>query len=367
MNEAIVLADKAKGLTFPNPAVGAVIVKHGIIVGRGATDVAGGPHAEKRALAQAGAKAKGGTLYVTLEPCCHFGRTPPCTNAIIDAGIIRVIVSVKDPNPLVAGKGIGQLQRHGIEVLSGLQKAEASRLNEDFFFSIIQKRPWITLKLAMTLDGCIADSHGDSKWITSSAARTYVHELRRKHSAIAVGSGTVKADDPQLTVRHIAGYSPARIIFSSRPLPRKSAIANSTRQVRTIVVMSGGPARSIRKNPAGVETWHTGEVDPVKSMAQFLEMAYSQGITSIFVEGGHQIATFLLEHQLVNRLHIIYGNKILGGGLSGFDFSKSLPLSNAFSLERFESTTIGDNIAITGTILYNQENSRKLSTIQDTK
>jgi diaminohydroxyphosphoribosylaminopyrimidine deaminase/5-amino-6-(5-phosphoribosylamino)uracil reductase len=216
MRRALALARKAKGGTFPNPAVGAVVVGvGGDIVGEGATGVCGGPHAEKRALKKAGGKALGATMYVTLEPCSHFGRTPPCADDIIKAGIRRVVAAVKDPNPLVCGKGIRKLKAHGIDVSTGLSAREATQINEDFFWAVTQKRPWVSLKLAMTLDGRIADCAGGSKWITSDAARREVQEIRRHHSAVAVGKNTLLCDDPKLTAR-CGGKTcyPARVIFA---------------------------------------------------------------------------------------------------------------------------------------------------------
>ena len=185
MARAIEIAWNAKGKTFPNPAVGAVVVSENTTVGMSATQPCGGPHAERVALARAGGRARGATLYVTLEPCCHQGKTPPCTDAVIAAGIRRVVAAVVDPNPLVNKKGLARLRSAGIQVATGLLREEAALVNEDFFWAITKHQAWITLKLACTLDGRIADEQGESKWITGTQARRFAHELRRRHAAIA--------------------------------------------------------------------------------------------------------------------------------------------------------------------------------------
>ena len=202
-------------------------------------------------------------FVVTLEPCCHFGKTPPCTEQIIASGIKRVIFSVKDPNPLVGGKGAQRLTQNGIEVSEGLLQEQATELNEDFFWSITNKQAWVSLKLAMTLDGKIADTAGSSKWITGESAREYVHELRRCHAAVAVGKGTLQADDPQLTVRHKKGYSPARIIFSSdNQISQNSYFFLHSAETRSIVVVSGGDSSEIKKNRDRILVYRTNRQNP---------------------------------------------------------------------------------------------------------
>jgi diaminohydroxyphosphoribosylaminopyrimidine deaminase/5-amino-6-(5-phosphoribosylamino)uracil reductase len=349
MREALALADRVKGTTIPNPAVGAVIVQGDTVVGRGATQPAGGPHAEVVALREAGALARGATAYVTLEPCNHVGLTPPCTAALVEAGVATVFASVKDPNPLVRGKGIRLLRGKGITVHTGLLEKEASRLNEDFFWSITRRRPWLTLKLAFTLDGQIADLNGHSRWITNHASRRFVHDLRRRHAAIAVGGATVVADDPQLTVRHVAGPSPARIVFTSHPARlRRTNIWTTAGRIRSIAVTPGGKAGAKRKLVCGVEQWYTGERDEHRHMLAFLDMAYGEKLSSILIEGGRHLASSFLEHDLVNRLWLFYGNRLIGGGLSGIEFAASLPLPHAIRLDGMEITPFADNICITG-------------------
>ena len=345
------LAVKAKGFTHPNPAVGAVVVKNGDIIGNGATAAAGGPHAEKTALAMAGSRAAGATLYVTLEPCCHFGRTAPCTDAIINAGIKEVIVSVRDPNPLVAGKGINRLRRRGISVKTGLLHNEAAALNEDFFWAITRKRTFITLKLALTLDGRISDTAGDSKWITSTALREVVHQLRSTHAAVAVGSGTLAADNPQLTVRTGRNTHPGRIIFTSTPetIPKKSWFFLHARENRSIAVVRKRSRQHIATDPAtGLEYWYTGSADRRQSMINFTEMAFFQNLTSVFVEGGQQIASTLLEGGLVNRLYLFFGNRIVGKGKNGILFRSGLPIAESIRLADRKNILIGDDVYVTG-------------------
>ncbi len=348
MKRALDLARLAKGRTFPNPAVGAVVVSSGEIAGEGATQTCGGAHAEKTALVAAGDKAQGATLYVTLEPCCHFGRTPPCTDFIIKSGIKRVFVSVKDPNPLVDGKGIEQLRNSGIEVSVGMLADEARELNEDFFWAITKKRAWVTLKLALTLDGMIADAKGDSKWITTESSRKLVHELRRCHAAVAVGRKTLELDDPQLTVRYVDGPSPARIVFSpDENIPYQSYFCTHAEESRTIVVVRGGAAADITTR-SGIEFWYTGQNDHEASLYSFLEMAFLQNITSVLIEGGQTLASRFLESGFVNRVYLFYGNKLLGSGKKGISFIQEFPVSSSFHLEKVRYSQIGTDFLVCG-------------------
>ena len=350
MSLAITLAQEVKGTTFPNPAVGAVIVKNGIIAGKGATSYCGGPHAEINALKAAGGKARGATLYVTLEPCCHFGKTSPCTGALINAGITRVHVSIKDPNPLVNGKGIQALRKHGIEVITGCMEDEAERINEDFFFWITQCLPWVSVKLAMTLDGRIADAAGASQWITSAEARNYGHYLRARHAAIGIGRTTLEKDDPKLTVRLGKGPNPVRFVFSSKASAPSGSyfVAIAKKLSRSILVVAGGASCSREKLKTGVEVWRTGTTDKNKSLRSFLQMAGSEGLSSVLIEGGSKLASSFIENRLVNRLYLFYGNRILGGGLPGLAFSRSLALDKSITLNRLETMSLGKDFMVTG-------------------
>ncbi len=350
MARALGLAWAAKGKTFPNPAVGAVVVSKGKIVGTGATQFCGGPHAEKVALRMAGKRATDATLYVTLEPCCHYGRTPPCTKAVISAGIKRVVVAINDPNPLVNGKGFALLKAAGIAVDTGLLQDEAAAVNEDFFWAITKKRAWITLKLACTLDGRIADEQGDSRWITGREARTFGHELRRRHAGVAIGRITLERDNPRLTVRHMKGFSPARIVFTSlEKVPLNTYFSRHAKKARCIVVVSGKGRRTIVRNAnSGLEYWHTGEKETHAHLSVFLEMAFENNIISVLIEGGQRLASSFLESGLVNRVYLFYGNKILGRGREGMLFSKGLPINKCISLNKKQIFLLGDTIGITG-------------------
>jgi len=349
MAAALKLAEKAKGTTFPNPAVGAVIVANNVIVGTGKTSEYGGPHAERNALKKAGELAKNATLYVTLEPCDHFGKTPPCTDAIIASGITRVFVSMKDPNPLVSGRGIRRLRNRGIAVHTGLLRREAAALNEDFVWWITAKKPWIALKLALTLDGRIADEWGASRWITSPASRRFVHTLRSRHCAVAVGAVTLCRDDPRLSVRHGGGVDPVRIVFSSNHrLSAKSYFMRNAHATRSIIVSAGGKKPFKEHFANGLELWHTGQREMDKSLRSFLRMAYDEGLSSILIEGGGKLASSFMENRCVNRVYLFYGNKLLGNGVQGFSFEKGLRLSRAAALREPIVRTFGDDIMVTG-------------------
>ena len=350
MARALKLAWSVKGKTVPNPAVGALVVSKGEVVGTGATAPCGGPHAEITALRKAGKRALGGTLYVTLEPCCHYGHTPPCTDAIIAAGIERVVAATRDPNPLVNGRGMKVLQKAGIAVDAGLLREEAAAVNEDFFWAITRKRSWITLKLACTLDGRIADERGESKWITGDAARTFAHELRRRNAAVAVGRTTLERDDPKLSVRHLKGFAPARCVFTSgASLPRNSYFYRHAKEVRSIVVIAGGNKKSVvLDSDSGIEYWFTGNKGRSKSLSVFTKMAFENNLTSVLVEGGSELASFFLENGLVNRVYLFFGNKVLGRGKDALLFKKGLRIDKGISLKSIDFLSFGDTFVVTG-------------------
>jgi diaminohydroxyphosphoribosylaminopyrimidine deaminase/5-amino-6-(5-phosphoribosylamino)uracil reductase len=356
MQAAISLAETVKGKTFPNPAVGAVIVANGIIVGQGATNPWGGLHAEKAAIAMAGEKTAGATMFVTLEPCCHHNKkTPPCTDTIIGAGISEVYVALEDPNPHVAGKGITQLREAGIRVHLGLLRDEAMLLNEDFIKSIITRNAWVSLKLAQTFDGKISDLNGDSKWITGEDSREYVHELRRRHAAVAVGLGTLRADNPQLNVRHKTGYNPARIIFATdENIPQSTFFAQNSIDTRSIVVIRNGDAGTIKKSDNGIEYWYLGNEPYRDALLLFLKIAYEQHIVSIFIEGGQRVASEFLHAGLVDRVYLFYGNRILGGGREGFQFTRPLAMKNGIFLNEIQFKTFKEDFMVTGKPVYTQ-------------
>ena len=292
MREALRLARNAEGRTTPNPLVGAVIVREGRIIAAGWHRKAGTPHAEVHALSMAGNLAQGATLYVTLEPCAHYGRTGPCAKAVAEAGIRRVVIGMKDPNPLVAGKGIQILQDAGVEVVCGVLESEAIRLNEVFLKWIAHKMPFVVLKTAMSLDGKIATAAGESRWVTNEVSRYRVHEYRDKYDGIMVGIGTVLADNPSLTTRlsDRKGKNLVRIIVDSQARTPLAAKVLTDGQARTIVaVTEQAPAdRVAALQAAGAEILVAGG-DVHVDLRQLLQKLGAQEICSVFVEGGGQV------------------------------------------------------------------------------
>lgn len=295
MGLALALGERHLGLTAPNPSVGCVIVKDGRVVGRGWTQPGGRPHAEAEALARAGEAAQGATAYVTLEPCSNWGKTPPCTKSLIEAGIARVVVGCVDPDPRVDGKGIAGLEQAGIEVRVGVREAEALAQNLGLYRRIRLGRPMIGLKLAMSLDGRIATRTGDSQWITGEAARAFGHRLRATHDAIMIGSGTALADDPLLSCRlpGLENRSPVRVVMDRRgrlsPQSRLKATADRLPLV------------------------HVTATDGDTSLAAVLTRLADQGITRLLVEGGATLATSLLGAGLVDRLYVFSAPSLIGG------------------------------------------------------
>ncbi len=334
MKRAIELAALGRGRTSPNPLVGAVIVKDGEIVGEGYHQKAGTPHAEVHALAAAGSEARGAALYVSLEPCCHHGRTPPCTEAIIKAGIKRVVIATLDPNPKVAGGGLAILQEAGIETKYGVMQEAAVELNEIFFKYIQSGLPFIALKTAMTMDGKIAACSGDSRWITGAEARQYVHRLRNTYDAIMVGIGTVLADNPQLNTRLNDGNSrdPVRIVIDSQlDLPLNSIIARSSREQSSIVFCGSNidEGRAEALSVQGAEIIRLELEDDRVPLSKVMTILADRDITSVLVEGGAEINASLLEAGLVDKYYWFIAPKLIGGrnaptpvGGAGYEFMR---------------------------------------------
>jgi diaminohydroxyphosphoribosylaminopyrimidine deaminase/5-amino-6-(5-phosphoribosylamino)uracil reductase len=319
MRAALALARRSLGRTWPNPAVGCVIVRDGRIVARGRTRDGGRPHAEADALAKAGELARGATVYVTLEPCAHHGRTPPCADALVEAGVARVISALEDPDPRVKGQGHARLEAAGIAVAIGEGAEEAGEINAGFFLRVREGRPLFHLKLASSLDGRIATAAGESKWITGEAARNDGHRLRATHDAILVGAGTVQADDPELTCRlpGLAGRSPVRLVLDSKAgLAAGSKLARTAREVPVWVLCTraASGARRDALREAGVEVIeveaaHDGRVDVVAA-AQALGQ---RGLTRVLVEGGGEVAAAFLKAGLIDRITSYRAGLILGG------------------------------------------------------
>ncbi len=320
MGRALDLAREGLGRVWPNPSVGCVIVKDGRILAEARTADGGRPHAEARALAMAGAAARGATAYVTLEPCSHLGATPPCADALAAAGIARVVVATADPDPRVDGRGLARLRAAGIRVELGLRDAEARRVNEGFFMRICTGRPHVTLKLASSLDGRIATATGESRWITGPEARAEVHRLRAASDAVMVGTGTARADDPMLTVRLGQGTDrrqPVRVLIDPRlDLPVDMAAIRSAAEVPTWLVATpaADPVRRREREAAGclvveAETDAAGALD----LPSVLRALAARGLTRLLVEGGARLATNLLREGLVDRLLWFRAPMLIGG------------------------------------------------------
>ena len=318
MNLALDLARKSEGQTNPNPLVGAVIVKSGKVVAKGYHEKAGLPHAEAIALNKAGTKARGADLYVNLEPCCHHGRTPPCTEAIISAGIKRVILGIRDPNRLVNGRGIRFLRKQGVEVVIGVLRRDCHKINEHFIKYITTGRPWVILKSAVSLDGKIATRTGDSKWITGSKARAYAHRLRSRVDAILVGAETVRMDDPQLTVRpkKKSMRNPVRIIVSGKGSISTSAkIFNNAHKERVIYVANASLPliRKKKLQKIGVEVLLVKYKKKKVDLPLLMDALGKMKITSIMIEGGSEISGNALKEKLIDKLIYFLAPKIIGG------------------------------------------------------
>ncbi len=315
---ALALAEQGRGYTSPNPVVGAVVVKDGRIVGRGWHQAAGGPHAEVHALDEAGALAGGATLYVTLEPCNHFGRTPPCTQKILDSGISRVVAAMADPNPDVAGNGAAHLEKSGIEVIIGIGENRARRQNESFIKYVKTKRPFVTLKMAATLDGRIATRTGDSRWVTGEAARGYVHELRHASDAIMVGVATVLADNPSLTARLTdkTGVNPKRIILDTNlSMPEHAKLLKIEPASDTVLVSgpSAAPEKKYLLEKQGITIIEARLADRGIDLDDLMARLGERGITSLLIEGGARVAASALKSGIVDKICFFYAPKILGG------------------------------------------------------
>lgn len=349
MRLALSLGRRGQGRTWPNPAVGCVIVKDGRVVGRGWTQPGGRPHAETEALAQAGDAARGATAYVSLEPCAHHGRTPPCAQALIDAGIARVVAPIEDSDARVAGQGFAMLRAAGIEVSTGLCVAEAEADLAGFFLKTDLGRPWVTLKLASSFDGRIATATGQSQWITGPRSRRLVHAMRARHDAVMVGAGTARADDPSLTVRDLGiAQQPVRVVVSRRlDLPLISALARSAKDV-PVWLMHGADADAERLRAwdgVGARLFSCAvsgaQLDPADILAQL----GSAGLTRVFCEGGSALAASLLSADLVDELAGFTAGLAIGAeglpaiGALGLDHLSEAPRYSLHDVQR-----VGDDV-----------------------
>jgi diaminohydroxyphosphoribosylaminopyrimidine deaminase / 5-amino-6-(5-phosphoribosylamino)uracil reductase len=315
MRVAVRLGRRGLGRTSPNPPVGAVVVKNGVVVGRGYHRRAGLPHAEVEALRVAGARARGATLYVTLEPCAHHGRTPPCTDAVRAAGVRRVVIGTRDPNPSVPGNGAARLRAAGIVVESGVLQPECDELSAAFRKHVTTGLPLVTLKLAASLDGRIATASGESRWITGEDSRRYVHRLRAEHDAILVGAQTVIRDDPELTCRLRGGRNPLRVVLDGRlRLPLRARVLTHTASAATLVVT--GPRASAAKirdvEVRGAQVLRLPLTAGHLSLPRLLRALGQRHIMSVLIEGGATVAAAAIRSRLVDRLLIFYAPKLIG-------------------------------------------------------
>ena len=353
MLQAIQLAKQGEGWTNPNPMVGAVIVKNGRIIGKGYHKKCGGLHAERNAIASLTESAEGATIYVTLEPCCHYGKTPPCTEAIIEQKIKRVVIGSRDPNPKVSGKGIKMLQEAGIEVIEDFMREECDRLNPVFFHYITTKTPYVVMKYAMTLDGKIATKTGASKWITGEAARAEVQHMRHRYMGIMAGIGTVIADDPMLNVRLEGWKSPIRILCDSGlRIPLDGQIVKSAGKYRTIVAYADSEnteAKRKRLHEMGVETICCPDENNQVDLKKLMKYLGEEGIDSILLEGGGTLNDSALRAGIVQEVQAFIAPKLFGGMNSktpvegiGVRFP-----SEAVKLKCTDICQIGEDIRIT--------------------
>ena len=342
MERTLTLARRAR--PSPNPRVGAVLVKGGKVVGEGFHEYAGGPHAEIVALKKAGEKARGATLYLNLEPCSHYGRTPPCTQALIAAGVKRVVAAMKDPNPRVNGNGAKKLEAACISVEFGLMEKEARELNEKWIHYIIRKMPFVTLKAGMSFDGKIAAADGKSKWITSEEARTRARRMRSEYDAILVGAGTVLADDPRLTA--LGGGDPVRVILDSGLSVPLGAKVFADDNVIIATTAKGGKAKKAVLKRKGVRIWVFGGGSRVNLRALLKKLA-ENGITSVLVEGGSEVAGSFVSQRLVDKFMFFVAPKILGGKKAkGVVGGEGFSLARAPALEFKRVERVGPDLLV---------------------
>ena len=351
MRHALALARKGAGRTAPNPAVGCVIVNSGTIVGEGWHRKAGTPHAEVHALRRAGSAARGADVYVTLEPCAHHGKTPPCAEALIEARVRRVFAAMEDPNPKVSGRGFEMLRAAGIEVDIGHLERESRLLNEPFIKHVTTSLPFVILKSALTLDGKTATENGDSKWITNDRSRRYVHRLRAMVDAVMVGIGTVVADDPQLTSRIAGGRDPLRVVVDSGlsiPLHvRLLHLHSASRTVIATLASSGQKVDTLREYGAEVLpcTEREGRVD----LRDLLARLGAMGVQSVLLEGGSRLAGEALRLGLIDKFLFFYAPKVIGGdGVGLFAGKGAATMADAVALRDIKVRRFGTDIMIEG-------------------
>ena len=354
---AMELAEKGRGMVEPNPMVGAVLVKNGEIVGRGYHQIFGGAHAEIHAIHEGGTNCKDATLYVSMEPCAHYGKTSPCVDAIIKAGIKTVVAAVIDPNPITSGKGIQKLKEAGVEVVVGVMEVQAKRLNVPFFKLIQKGLPYVTVKWAMSIDGKIATHTGESRWITCEESRKYVHKIRGQMDGIVVGINTVMRDDPLLTCRIEGGRNPKRIVVDSNAaLPVNSRLLSTINEGEIIVAVGKNAQRyRIEKlEQLGCKIVQTQDVEGRVDLQELFRRLGEMELTNILVEGGSRIITSVIEGRLADRVMVFVAPVIIGGtGATspvvgtGIEKMSEAAEINEVSIKRFS-----DDIVIEGILKY---------------
>jgi len=353
MRVALAMARKGAGHVNPNPMVGAVVVKDSVEIARGWHHRFGEAHAEPDALNQLTVEeTRGADLYVNLEPCSFFGKTPPCTERIIEAGIARVYIGMTDPNPRVSGRGVARLRAAGIDVLEGVLASECQKLNESFITAMMQNRSFVTLKLAMTLDGKIALPNGKSQWITGTASRTDVHAFRSTQDAVVTGIGTVLADDCRLDVRHVQGPSPWRIVLDPYlDIPLHAKIIQHAETVPTVVVTGEGvkPSEKLTQlKSLGVQHWMLNETEGRIDLEPLLKKLYDHDLHAVMVEAGRGVATSFLKSGRVDKIRAYVAPKIFGQGLSPIGDLGLTDPADAFCMKETIMSPIGDDFLIEG-------------------
>jgi diaminohydroxyphosphoribosylaminopyrimidine deaminase/5-amino-6-(5-phosphoribosylamino)uracil reductase len=349
MQRALELAERGRGYVEPNPLVGAVAVRDGELVGEGWHQRFGESHAEVNALAAAGEAARGATLFVTLEPCCHHGKTPPCTDAVVRAGVRRVVAAMTDPFPEVAGKGVAILRAAGVDVAVGIEEKPARRLNAPYLKLLTTGRPYVHAKWAMTLDGKIATRTGDSRWISSEASRRRVQELRGRMDGIVVGIGTVLSDDPLLTARPPGPRTPTRIVLDGKGrLPADSQLARTAREIPTLIISTAQGEASLRR--LGCEVLCVAIDDRRPSVATILEELGRRKMTNILVEGGSEVLGAFLDGSAFDEIHVFIAPMLIGGGeavtaISGLGGER---IADSFRLAEWKTESLDGDLYIHG-------------------
>ncbi|MBS3105752.1 bifunctional diaminohydroxyphosphoribosylaminopyrimidine deaminase/5-amino-6-(5-phosphoribosylamino)uracil reductase RibD [Candidatus Woesearchaeota archaeon] len=347
MDLAIKLAERGKGITSPNPMVGCIVVKRGRIVGKGFHKKAGTEHAEVLALNDAGKKAINSTLYVNMEPCSHWGRTPPCTERIVEAGVREIIIGMKDPNPLV--DGFRELKFRGLKTKIGILEKDAKKLNEVFIKYIKTKRPFVILKVAMSVDGKIATSTGDSKYITSKEARTYVHQLRSDVDAVMIGLNTLLRDNPELTPRLVKGKDPMKIVVdSSLKIPKSCNLMKDPAKL-IIATTSKAPKNAVKKlQQKGINVIVTKSKNGMVELQDLMKQLGKHEITSVMIEGGSQLNSSAIKEGIVDRVLIFTAPKIIGNGIGAIGSLGIKKINNAINLKNPLTRKIGKDLLIEG-------------------